>query len=203
MENSGLAGAAILALRRLIMATGQTGTGVGSRRRAAQIKYDPTWPGIAEQMDFEGIPDVRRQDDVIWGSTARAISTTRRRGRRQPRPRMCVPPPAVTGVRSRRRPAAPWGCRTRSGWPKSEPQIITDRAGNVYIGGAQAGDSLLNSPSTEKFISDFGHRGPRRGHRTEAGQSADRSPVARPSRRPPWTRTRTRLHRGRLISIGA
>ena len=46
------------------------------------------------------------------------------------------------------------------GWPKSEHTIFTDRAGNVYIGGAQAGDSLLKFTHDGKLISDFGHRGP-------------------------------------------
>jgi hypothetical protein len=54
-----------------------------------------------------------------------------------------------------------WGVPSSvPGWPKSEHTIFTDRAGNVYIGGAQAGDGLMKFTADGKFISDFGHRGP-------------------------------------------
>jgi DNA-binding beta-propeller fold protein YncE len=47
-----------------------------------------------------------------------------------------------------------------AGWPKSEHTIFTDKAGNVYIAGAQAGDTILKFTADGKFISEFGHRGP-------------------------------------------
>ncbi|MGY9106151.1 MAG: hypothetical protein ACKVG0_06420, partial [Alphaproteobacteria bacterium] len=47
------------------------------------------------------------------------------------------------------------------GWPAGAHTIFTDRDGNVWIGGSQAGDTLLKFTPDGQLISDFGHRGAR------------------------------------------
>ena len=93
----------------------------------------------------------------------------------------CVPPPAVMAFNPAGDLLHAWGVpNSVPGWPKSEHTIFTDRAGSVYIGGAQAGDGLMRFTADGKFISDFGHRGPAgEGAGAEAGQSADGFAAAR------------------------
>ena len=102
------------------------------------------------------------KDDHIWvlnrprdfDKKEDAAAVTARR-------RMLLPPPAVMEFDSAGNLLTAWGKPEMvPGWPKSEHTIFTDNAGNVYIGGAQAGDTLLKFTGDGKFISDFGHRGP-------------------------------------------
>jgi hypothetical protein len=73
----------------------------------------------------------------------------------------CVPPPAVLEFNSEGDLLRSWGGPNYApGWPGSEHTILVDKEGNVWLGGARSGDSLLKFTADGKFISDFGHRGP-------------------------------------------
>src|SRR5258707_1165492 len=128
-------------------------------------KYDPTWPKeLPNKWTMEGITGLFvDKDDHIW-----VLNRPRDFDEREnmaavnpPAGECCVPPPAVMEFDTQGDLLHAWGVpNSVPGWPKSEHTIFTDRAGNVYIGGAQAGDGLLKFTADGKFISDFGHRGP-------------------------------------------
>jgi hypothetical protein len=153
-----------------MMATGQPAPGAVEAGGSApggppKYKYDPSWPKeLPNKWTFEGITGMFvDQHDVIW-----VLNRPRDFDDKEnmaavtpPAGECCVPPPAVMAFNAAGDLLHAWGVpNSVPGWPKSEHTIFTDRAGNVYIGGAQAGDSLLKFTADGKFISDFGHRGP-------------------------------------------
>src|SRR5258706_9502939 len=128
-------------------------------------KYDATWPKeLPNKWTMEGSTGLFvDKDDHIWvlnrprdfdePETPAAANP--------PAGECCVPPPAVLAFDAAGNLLHAWGVPDSvPGWPKSEHTIFTDRAGNVYIGGAQSGDTLLKFTADGKFISEFGHRGP-------------------------------------------
>jgi hypothetical protein len=73
----------------------------------------------------------------------------------------CIQPPAVMEFDIEGNLLKSWGVPAATpGWPGSEHTIFADKAGNIWLGGARAGDTLLKFTPDGKFISDFGHRGP-------------------------------------------
>src|SRR5882762_1930748 len=163
---STLAGAAILALCGVsIMATGQPAPSVATPSGPPKYKYDPTWPKeLPNKWTFEGITGMFvDKNDVIWVlNRPRDFDETENAAAvNPPAGECCVPPPAVLAFDAAGNLLHAWGVPDSvPGWPKSEHTIFTDRAGNVYIGGAQSGDTLLKFTADGKFISEFGHRGP-------------------------------------------
>jgi hypothetical protein len=156
-----LAGASVLALG------GIAGFALGAPAadKPPTYKYDPTWPKeLPNKWTMEGITGLFvDKDDHIWvlnrprdfdeRENAAAVSP--------PAGECCVAPPAVMEFDTAGNLLTAWGVpNSVPGWPKSEHTIFTDRAGNVYIGGAQPGDSLLKFSHDGKLTSDFGHRGP-------------------------------------------
>jgi hypothetical protein len=86
----------------------------------------------------------------------------------------CVQPPAVLEFDVDGNLLRSWGVPDSvPGWPRSEHTIFTDRAGNVWIAGATAGDTLMKFTADGKFISDFGHRGPKLSPEETAKQKED------------------------------
>jgi hypothetical protein len=91
----------------------------------------------------------------------------------------CVPPPAVLEFDVEGNLLRSWGVPDSvPGWPRSEHTIFTDRAGNVWIAGATAGDTLMKFTADGKFISEFGHRGPRLPPEETAKQREDNQQTA-------------------------
>jgi len=168
-----LAGATILGLSGVsMMATGQPAPAPGASAPSAsapggppKYKYDSSWPKeLPNKWTFEGITGMYvDKNDVIW-----VLNRPRDFDEKEnaaavvpPAGECCVAPPAVMAFNPAGDLLHAWGVpNSVPGWPKSEHTIFTDRAGNVYIGGAQAGDSLLKFTHDGKLISDFGHRGP-------------------------------------------
>src|SRR5260370_32558649 len=73
----------------------------------------------------------------------------------------CVPPPAVLEFDIEGNLLKSWGVPgSVPGWPGSEHTIFTDKEGNVWIGGATAGESLPQFMAGCKFVSRFGHPRP-------------------------------------------
>ena len=74
----------------------------------------------------------------------------------------CVRAPAVLKFNKAGDLLTSWGGPGHSeGWPQSAHTIFTDRDGNVWIAGSQAGDTLLKFTPDGKLLADFGHRGPK------------------------------------------
>ena len=83
----------------------------------------------------------------------------------------CVPPPAVLEFNVEGDLLRSWGGPGYApGWPVSEHTIFVDKQGNVWLGGARAGDTLLKFTADGKFISEFGHRGPAVGQENQQKQ---------------------------------
>jgi len=89
------------------------------------------------------------------------------------------------------------------GWPKSEHTIFVDKEHNVYIAGAQAGDTLLKFTADGKFISEFGHRGPAVANNTQKQDNQQTDLLLRGSRRRRSTTRRTKSTSPTVISISA
>ncbi len=157
----------VLAAASLLAVGGIASLAVGAPAadKPPTYKYDSTWPKeLPNKWTMEGVTGLYvDQNDVVWvlnrprdfdeRENAAAVSP--------PAGECCVPPPAVMAFDTQGNILHAWGVpNSVPGWPKSEHTIFTDRAGNVYIGGSQPGDSLLKFTADGKFISDFGHRGP-------------------------------------------
>src|SRR5258708_24514309 len=123
-------------------------------------KYDAPWPKeLRNKRTMEGITGrFVDKDDHIW-----VLNRPRDFDEREnmaavnpPAGECCVPPPAVMEFDTQGNLLTAWGVpNSVPGWPKSEHTIFTDRAGNVYIGGAQAGDSPLQLTQYRKPVSHF------------------------------------------------
>lgn len=86
----------------------------------------------------------------------------------------CIQPPAVLEFDIEGNLLKSWGVPASvPGWPDSEHTIFVDRAGNVWIGGARSGDTLLKFTADGKFLADFGHRGPALSPEESAQQKQD------------------------------
>ena len=160
-KTCGLAAVSALAL------SGVVGLAVGAPAadKAPTYKYDPAWPKeLPNKWTMEGITGMFvDQNDVIWVLNRPRDFDDRENAAavNPPAGECCVAPPAVMAFDAEGKLLHAWGVpNSVPGWPKSEHTIFTDRAGNVYIGGSQPGDSLLKFTADGKFISDFGHRGP-------------------------------------------
>lgn len=131
----------------------------------ATYKYDSSWPKqLPNKWIMEGVTGLFvDQDDHIWvlnrprdlDNSENAATTS------PPEGECCVAPPAVMAFDADGNLLHAWGVpNSVPGWPKSEHTIFVDRERNVWIAGAQPGDSLLKFTMDGKFVGDFGHRGP-------------------------------------------
>jgi hypothetical protein len=132
---------------------------------APRYQYDPTWPKqLPNNWTIEEITGMFvDKDDHIWVlNRPRNIDKSENFAMLTPPvAECCVPPPAVLEFDMAGNLLKSWGIPgSVSGWPSSEHTIFLDKEGNVWIGGAGAGDSLLKFTNDGKFISDWGHRGP-------------------------------------------
>lgn len=129
-------------------------------------KYDSNWPKqLPNNWTFGGITGMFvNGDDHIWVlNRPRDIDKTDNFAMlKPPTAECCFPAPAVLEFDNEGDLLKSWGGPGYApGWPNSEHTIFVDKARNVWLGGAQAGDTLLKFTSDGKFISEFGHRGPK------------------------------------------
>src|ERR1700730_9857788 len=129
-------------------------------------KYDSNWPKqLPNNWTFGGITGMFVDlDDHIWVlNRPRDIDKTDNFAMlKPPTAECCFPAPAVLEFNNEGDLLKSWGGPGYApGWPNSEHTIFVDKARNVWIAGASAGDTLLKFTSDGKFISDFGHRGPK------------------------------------------
>jgi hypothetical protein len=134
-------------------------------QNAPQYKLDGNWPKMLPiNWTIQAVTGMfADKNDHIWVlNRPRDLDRTENFAMlNPPTAECCVPPPAVLEFDMEGNLLKSWGVpNSVPGWPGSEHTIFTDKAGNVFIGGARAGDTLLKFTADGKFISDFGHRGP-------------------------------------------
>jgi len=131
-----------------------------------KYRYDPNWPReLPNKWTMEGVTGLFvDQDDHVWVLN-RPRDMTPREALAEDNPptaECCVHSPAVYEFDVDGNLLRAWGKPNEvPGWPASEHTIFVDRDHNVWIGGSQPGDSLLKFTQDGKFISDWGHRGPK------------------------------------------
>jgi Lactonase, 7-bladed beta-propeller len=129
-------------------------------------RYDATWPKqLPNNWTFGAITGMFvDQDDHIWVlNRPRDIDKTDNYAMlKPPAAECCYPAPAVLEFNRQGDLLKSWGGPGYApGWPSSEHTIFVDKERNVWIAGAGAGDTLLKFTAEGKFISEFGHRGPK------------------------------------------
>jgi hypothetical protein len=128
-------------------------------------KYDSSWPKpLPNNWAIGGITGMFvDQDDHIWVlNRPRDLDDSNNYATlNPPAAECCIAAPAVLEFDVDGNLLRSWGTPNMvPGWPKSEHTIFVDKDHNVYIAGAQAGDTILKFTQDGKFISEFGHRGP-------------------------------------------
>jgi hypothetical protein len=130
-----------------------------------RYRLDGNWPKpLPVQWTIMGVTGMFvDKDDHIWVlNRPRDLDKTMNFATlNPPTSECCVPPPAVLEFNIEGDLLRSWGGPDYApGWPVSEHTILVDKKGNVWLGGAKSGDTLLKFTADGKFISDFGHRGP-------------------------------------------
>jgi hypothetical protein len=130
-----------------------------------KYKYDSSWPKpLPSNWALGGITGMFvDQGDHIWVlNRPRDLDESNNYATlNPPAAECCIAAPAVLEFDAEGNLLRSWGKPDMvPGWPKSEHTIFVDKAHNVYIAGAQAGDTILKFTEDGKFISEFGHRGP-------------------------------------------
>ena len=158
----------VLALAAMVLAVGPALSTSNNEEGAGppKYRYDPNWPKeLPNKWTMEGVTGMFvDQDDHIWVLNRPRDITPREAlaSDNPPTAECCVQSPAVYEFDVDGNLLRAWGKPNEvPGWAASEHTIFVDREHNVWIGGAQAGDSLLKFTQDGKFISDWGHRGPK------------------------------------------
>ena len=135
-------------------------------QKAPTYKVDPFWPKpLPNKWSMQQIVDMYvDKDDHIWvinrQSDARPDELAAMT--KPPRGECCVLGPEILEFDQAGNVLNAWGGPNyHPGWPGRLQSIAVDRDKNVYLSGTTPGDSIIKFTKDGKFVSDFGHRGPK------------------------------------------
>ncbi len=129
-----------------------------------QYKVDPFWPKrLPNNWSMQQVVDTYvDKDDHIWiinrQSDARPdeVGAATNHGIE-----CCVPGPEIIQFDQAGNVLKSWDGKGTPGWPGRLQTFAVDRNINIYVSGTTPGDTIAKYDSNGKFLSDFGHRGPK------------------------------------------
>jgi hypothetical protein len=137
-----------------------------------RYKVDPFWPKeLPNNWLLQGVPRLAvDKDDHIWiisreadiNFTAQGDAPENGAAQDPPTALCCKAPPAVLEFDQEGNLLKSWGgAGYVPGWPqRREHALLVDKKGNVWVGGNDPGDTLVQFTPDGKFIRDMGHRAP-------------------------------------------
>jgi len=139
-----------------------TGTAAPAAEGPPKYKYDSDWPKpLPNHWALGGITGLFvDKDDHIW--VLNRPRDLKEDAVAKGEAECCTAAPAVLEFDTAGNLLNAWGKPDMvPGWPQSEHTVFTDNEANVYIAGAQPGDTILKFTADGQFVKDFGHRGPK------------------------------------------
>jgi DNA-binding beta-propeller fold protein YncE len=133
--------------------------------QAPQFRYDPSFPKPLPNdwiiQSVRGLA-VDREDNVwVLNNPGTIIDAESYAEENPPAGECCRRAPAVIKFSPAGDVLAAWGGAGHvPGWPQGEHTLFLDSAGNVWIAGATAGDTLMQFSPDGKLLRDFGKRPP-------------------------------------------
>lgn len=142
------------------------------RQDVPRYKVDPFWPKeLPNNWIMQGVPRIAvDKNDHIWtisrdadiNTTAQLDTAENGAAQDPPTALCCKAAPAVLEFDTEGNLLKAWGrAGYVPGWPqRREHALLVDKQGNVWVGGNDAGDTLVQFTPDGKFVRDFGHRAP-------------------------------------------
>jgi hypothetical protein len=135
-------------------------------QKAPEYRVDPFWPKrLPNKWSSQQFVDIYvDKDDHIWAINRADDARPDELGAMitPPRTECCVLGPEVLEFDADGNVLRAWGNQTYvPGWPGRLQTIGVDRDLNVYLSGTMPGDGIIKFTQDGKFLSDFGHRGPK------------------------------------------
>src|SRR6202011_679809 len=135
-------------------------------QQAPTYRVDPFWPKrLPNKWSMQQVVDIYvDKDDHIWAINRADDARPDELGAMTtpPRTECCVLGPEVIEFDTDGNVLRSWGSQTYVPvWPGRLQTIGVDRDLNVYLSGTMPGDSIIKFTQDGKFVSDFGHRGPK------------------------------------------
>ncbi len=135
-------------------------------QQAPTYRVDPFWPKrLPNKWSSQQFVDIYvDKDDHIWAINRADDARPDELGAMTmpPRTECCVLGPEVLEFDADGNVLRAWGNQTYvPGWPGRLQTIGVDRDLNVYLSGTMPGDGIIKFTQDGKFVSDFGHRGPK------------------------------------------
>jgi hypothetical protein len=129
-------------------------------------KVDPFWPKpLPNKWSMQQIVDIYiDKEDHVWFLNRGVDARPDELGAmlKPPRQECCILGPEVIEMDSNGSVLRAWGGPNYvPGWPGRLQTLGVDRDENVWISGTTPGDSIIKFSKDGKFLSDFGHRGPK------------------------------------------
>ena len=137
-----------------------------------RFKVDPYWPKeLPNNWILQGVPRIAiDKNDHVWiisresdiNTTAQLDAPENGAGQDPPTAMCCKAAPAVLEFDAEGNLLKAWGgANYVPGWPqRREHALLVDKQGNVWVGGNDPGDTLVQFTPDGKFLRDSGHRAP-------------------------------------------
>ena len=138
----------------------------GALAQSAVYKVDPAWPKpLPNKWSMQQIVDMAvDKEDHIWIVNRQSDARPDELGAmtKPPRSECCVLGPEIIEFDQAGNVVRAWGGpKYTEGWPGRLQTMFVDRDKNVWLSGTMPGDGIIKYTKDGKFVSDFGHRGPK------------------------------------------